>query len=164
MSAIAGSAGVSRQALYLHFEGRGALLLALSEQVDHEVRSGRQGRIDDAPDAVEALRELVRVQGQIKPGIHAIASAIDRLRATDPDADSAWQAREQARLDRTRKVVDRLDREGRLRPGWKARDAAELVWSMTSLRAWQELTVDRRWSTRRWVDHTTAVLEAALVR
>lgn len=164
MGAIAKAAGVSRQLLYLHFSSRGDLLLEVSRAVDAEVRtSQRQARVDEAPDALSALRESVALQGVIKPKIHPVARAVDRLRYTDADAAQVWREREERRLDRCRSVVQRLADEGRLRPGWTVRSAAQLVWSITSLRAWEELVLDAGWPTRAWVRHTTEVLERALV-
>ncbi len=43
------------------------------------------------------------------------------------------------------------------------RAAAELFWTMTSLRTWQDLVHRRWWSTSQWIRRTTAALEAALV-
>lgn len=164
MGAIAKAAGVSRQLLYLHFSSRGDLLLEVSRAVDAEVRTPqRQAQVDGAPDALSALRESVALQGVIKPKIHPVARAVDRVRSTDADAAQVWREREERRLDRCRSVVQRLADEGRLRPGWTVRSAAQLLWSVTSLRAWEELVLDAGWSTRAWVRHTTEVLERALV-
>lgn len=165
MGAIAEAAGVSRQLLYLHFGGRGQLLLEVSREADLRARTpARQARIDNAPDAVSALRETVALQGHIKPKIYAVARAIDRLRDTDPDAAAVWDERENSRLKRCRAVVCRLSEEGILRRAWTVAAGAEVVWSVTSLRAWEELVVERGWSTRAWVKHTTDVLERTLLQ
>ena len=164
MREIATAAGVTRQLLYLHFDSRADLLLQVSRAADLEARTpGAQNRVDAAPDAATALRRTVALQGRIKPRIHAVARAVDRLRHTDADAAGVWDERERARLDRCRAVVARLAAEGRLREGWTVRTAAQLVWSATSLRAWEELVVEQGWSTRAWVQRTTTVLEQALV-
>lgn len=164
MGAIADAAGVTRQLLYLHFTNRAQLLLEVSRTADASARTPeRQARIDSASDAVSALREAVRLQGHIKPRIHAVARAVDRLRATDPDAADVWHEREDSRLERCRRVVRRLADEGLLRDGWSVNAGAELLWSTTSLRAWEELVADRGWSTRTWVRRTTELLERTLV-
>lgn len=164
MARIARAAGVTRQLLYVHFRGRADLLVELSRAVDREVRTPElQDRIDRAPTGVDALREAVAVQGRIKPRIHGVASAIDRARATDPDAAAAWDEREEARFRRCVDVVRRLRDDGVLDPAWTVEDGARLLWSMTSQRAWAELVHDAGWSTDRWVDHTTRALERALL-
>jgi AcrR family transcriptional regulator len=154
MQQIADAAGVTRQLLYVHFGGRADLLLELSRAVDAEVRTpALQRRIDDAPGAVAALREMVAVQGTIKPRIHGVASAIDRLRATDEDAAAAWNERERARLERTALVIRRLADEGKLAGPWSVRSGARLAWSATSQRAWSELVLEGGWPTETWVEH-----------
>lgn len=164
MGDIAATAGVTRQLLYVHFEGRADLLLELSRRVDTEVRTpDLQARIDEAPSAVDALREAVAVQGHIKPRIHAIVTAIDRLRPADPDATAAWEEREDARYRRCHDVTRRLRSEGALADDWTPATAARLLWSMTSQRAWSDLVEVGGWSTPRWVEHTTRALERALV-
>lgn len=164
MATIAAAAGVSRQLLYFHFDGRLDLLLNLSRAIDAEVRTEeRQAKVDGAPDAVSALREAVALQGYIKPRIEGIATAIDEMRSDDPAAAAAWSERERSRYRRCLAVVRRLEREGALSSGWKVAVAARLMWSTTGQRAWRELVVESGWSTRRWIGHTTALLERALV-
>ena len=165
MGRIAREAGVTRQLLYLHFAGRADLLLELTRAVDDEVRpAAQQERVDDAPDARTALRVAVALQGRIKPRIAAVAAAIDRLRRTDPDAAAAWLEREEARYGRARRVVVRAEEEGLLRAGLDPEEAARLLWSATSQRAWEELVTDSGWSTLQWVRRTTEALERALLR
>lgn len=163
MGDIARAAGVSRQLLYHHFDGRADLLLAMARQVDAAARPAtEQAEVDRAPSAVTALARAVTLQARIKPRIAAITVAIDRLRATDEAAQAAWAEREQARLDRARGVVHRLREESLLAPGWDVDSGARLLWSMTSQRAWTELVVEAGWSSGQWADHTTVALTRAL--
>jgi AcrR family transcriptional regulator len=165
MGQIADAARVTRQLLYFHFDSRTDLLLELSRRMDAEARSpARQARIDDAPDAVTALREAVALQGHIKPKIFSVARTIDRLRHTDRDAARVWEEREHARLGRCTDVIRRLFDEEILGNGWDIPTAAHVMWSVTSLRAWEELVVEQGWSTRAWVRHTTRLLERALLK
>ena len=64
---------------------------------------------------------------------------------------------------RCRAVIDRLTTEGLLAAGWATAQAAELFWSMTSLRAWEDLVCRAGWSSCEWVQRTTTALEATLV-
>lgn len=165
MSDIAREAGVTRQLLYVHFDGRADLLLELSRQVDADVRtSGRQSRIDRADSAVDALREAVLVQGHIKPRIHGVAAAIDRLRDRDPDAAAAWKEREDARYRRCLDLTRRMRTEGVLVDSLTPAVAARLIWSMTSQRAWNELVNEAGWSTSAWTRRTTRALERTLLQ
>jgi AcrR family transcriptional regulator len=165
MSAIAKEAGVTRQLLYVHFASRADLLVEVTRLVDAEVRDPRrQARIDNAADGVTALHEAIALQGFIKPRIRGVAAAIGRLAATDPDAAAAWAERERARFERCADVVARLQRESVLDPRWQVATAARLLWSTTSQRAWSELIEGAGWTTRAWVQHTTALVERALLR
>ncbi len=164
MGAIARAAGVTRQLLYIRFDGRAELLLELSRQIDAEVRTAdRQARVDNAPDARAALIEAVSLQGHIKPRIAGVAAAIDTMRSTDEDAAAAWKEREQARRVRCLAVMQRAADEGALAAPWTVEDAASMMWSATSQRAWTELVVDRGWTTPQWVTRTAALLERALL-
>jgi AcrR family transcriptional regulator len=164
MAEIAEAAGVTRQLLYFHFENRTALLVELSRILDAEARTPQlQATIDDAPDGRAALRAAVRVQAAIKPKIHGLASSLELLRPTDEAAAAACDEREAARLGRCRAVIDRLFADGSLSSDWSRPAAAELLWSMTSLRSWEDLVKRRGWSSATWTKRTTAALEATLL-
>jgi len=165
MSDIAEAAGVTRQLLYVHFDNRTDLLIELSRRLDGDARTpALQATIDDAPTGRDALRAAVRVQAEIKPKIHGLATSLELLRPADAAAAAACEEREDARLARCRAVIDRLAAEGQLAPGWGRAAAAELVWSMTSLRSWEDLVHRRGWSKSSWIKRTTEAIEAALVR
>jgi len=164
MGRVAQRAGVSRQALYLHFADRTDLILEVSRLVDVSSRTPeRQSRVDEAPTARDALREAIALQAAIKPELHAAATALDVLRRTDPAVEAAWQEREQARLARCEAVVARLRDEDLLAAHLDAGTAAQLLWAITSQRVWEYLAVDRGWSTQRYREHLTQLLEASLL-
>ena len=116
MAAVATRAGVSRQALYLHFADRTSLFLEVSRVLDASLRTpARQRRVDDAPTARNALREAIALQAWLKPRLKGVATALDVLRRSDPAADAAWKEREHARLlylDQIDHVVFRFDGHG----------------------------------------------------
>lgn len=163
MGQVAAAAGVSRQALYLHFADRSALYLAVTGQADREARGPLQQRVDDAPDGRSALQAAAEVQAAVKPQIHSIASALDTLRRSDPSAQKAWEERETARLDRCRAVTRRLADEGLLSADWTVTSAAELMWALTSQRVWEDLVLIRKWSTDRYARHISQTLRQTLV-
>lgn len=164
MAQVAALAGVSRQALYLHFTDRTTLFLEVSRVVDTSLRTAaRQRRVDDAPTARAALREAVALQAWLKPRLKGVATALDVLRRHDPAADAAWKEREHARLQRCEQVVHRLRAEGDLAPGWDVSSAARCFWAVTSQRVWDDLAMDQGWSAARYRKHLTALLEASLL-
>jgi AcrR family transcriptional regulator len=164
MGQVARHAGLSRQALYLHFADRASLFVEVSRMADTTARTpDRQRRVDQAPTARDALREAIALQAALKPELRGIATALDVLRRTDPAAGAAWKEREHARLHRCETVVTRLHAEGDLAPAWDVPTAARLLWAVTSQRVWDDLVADQGWSTRRYRTHLTAMLEAALL-
>src|SRR4051794_35154928 len=63
MSELARAVGISRQALYLHFADRAALLVALVERVDErEDLAAGVAAVEAAPDAAAKIRTWVAMQ------------------------------------------------------------------------------------------------------
>ena len=159
---VARAAGVSRQAIYLHFGSRGALLLALAERVDEvEGLTELTREVRDAPDGAQALDRLVWMNAVYEPRIRSVALAHDAARRDDPDLEVAWQDRMRRRRSLYRGVIDRLDDEGRL--ALPAKEAVDLVWALLGPHVHEDLVVERRWSRRRYEERMRAVLRAALL-
>lgn len=164
MRDVAARAGVSRQALYLHFADRTALFLEVARSADAGLRTPqRQRRVDEAPDGRQALREAVALQAWLKPRLKGVATAMDVLRRSDPAAAAAWEEREHARLERCVQLMKRLRHDGCLASPWDIDSAAQCFWAVTSQRVWSDLVEDQGWSTARYRRHLTALLEAALL-
>lgn len=164
MEAIAKAAGVSRQALYLHFGDRATLIVEISRLLDGSERTAaKQRAIDDAPTAREALREAVALQAYLKPRLAALARAMDVLSETDEGAAAALDEREQARRERCKQVIRRLHAEGDLRAEHSITTATDLMWMATSQRSWRDLVTYAGWSTQRYRTYVTRMLELALL-
>lgn len=164
MGEVAKLAGVSRQAVYLHFADRTTLFLEVSRLADSTARTPtRQRRIDEAPTARDAFREAIALQAFLKPRLKGVATALDVLRRSDPAADAAWKEREHARLQRCEQVVQRLHDDGELASSWEVPTAARCFWAVTSQRVWDDLVMDQGWSTAQYRNHITALLEDALL-
>ena len=162
---VAKAAGVSRQALYLHFGSRGALLLALVEFVDREEGLGEY--VEDvraAPTALEALGRLVTLNATYEPRIRAIAVAHDVARRGDPELEAAWQDRMRGRRRLCAHVTERLEHEGRLAEGLTTGDATDLLWAILSTHVHEDLVGERRWSRRRYDEQLSLLLQRALTR
>jgi AcrR family transcriptional regulator len=159
---VADRAGLSRQAIYLHFDDLTDLLLELSREADTGTRTDElQATIDQAPTAREALGSAVAVQAHIKPRLHALITALDILRRSDPAAQAAYAEREAARYRRVVDVVQRLNHEGQLAAEWDVESAAKLAWAMMSQRVWEDLG---RPPGKAYADQLTRFLERALCR
>jgi len=162
---VAKAARVSRQALYLHFADRAALFTALVRYADEQRGlSEAIRRVENAPSGVAALREMAAMQAAINPHIWPLARVLEAVRAEDEAAEQAWQDRLAHRLQGCRAIVARLDRDGDLRPELDREVAADLLWSLTSLRTWHDLVLLRGWAAEQYERHVTDLLLQLLVR
>jgi AcrR family transcriptional regulator len=165
MAQIAKAARISRQAVYLHFADRADLMVALARHADEKRGLAEEiQRITDAPTAVAALTEMVAVQARSNPSIWAVARAVDAVRRTDDAAERSWQDRLNDRLEGSRRIIAWLAVEGNLRDDIDRETAAELLWTITSLRTWEDLVVQRGWSPEKYQQHITRLLLAAITR
>lgn len=164
MSDIAKAAHVSRQAIYLHFADRAALMSALVRHVDEKRDlESELKKVRTASNAVEAIRLSVSLQARTNPDIWAIARAYEAIRRTDPDAEAGWQDRLQHRLEFCGQIIARVEGEGRLKRGLAAAVATDLLWSITSLRMWEDLVLQRGWTAEDYQTHIESLLLEALV-
>jgi AcrR family transcriptional regulator len=148
---IAREAGVSRQAIYLHFGNRAGLLLAVGEHVDQTERLAEAARkVHTAETGAEELDAFVRLQADYTPRIAAIAKVFDEGRRRDPALAAGWDDRMHQRHAACTRIVKRLREESSLAPGWSVADAADMLWELTSIRTWEDLVHDRHWSKQRY--------------
>ena len=161
---IARAARLSRQAIYLHFADRADLMIALIRHVD-ELRglSQKLRKIAEAPSGMAAVQEMVALQASDNPGLWPIARVFDAVRRSDPEVERSWQDRLQDRLQGCRAIVARLQAENALRPGLDPALAADLLWTITSLRMWEDLVVQRGWSAEQYEEHVNRLLLDALI-
>jgi len=166
MAAIAQAARVSRQAVYLHFADRADLLIALVRHLDEKRGIPEEIRkIEQAPTGLDAVRMMVALQARLNPALWAPARAVEAVRRRDPAAERSWQDRLQNRLNGCHAIVERMAKEGTLKPGLNPTLAADLLWTLTSLRTWEDLVLERRWTAAEYEKRLTdLVLDALAVR
>ncbi len=163
MAQVARAARLSRQAVYLHFADRAALMVALAQHLDDSLGLPADiQRIESAPTGVEMVEAMVAMQARRNPALWAVARALDAVRRTDAAAAHAWQDRLRSRLDGCRAIVSRLQAEGSLRAGLTPSIAADLLWTLTSLRMWEDLVLERAWSPVQYQRYVTHVAIGAL--
>lgn len=159
MAQIARAAKMSRQAVYLHFADRGELFVAMVRYADqkrgleHEIRL-----IREAPTGLEAMRRMVSLQARSNPEIWPAARTVDAVRRSDPEVERCWQDRLHHRLSGCRDIMHRVKEDGDLIAGMDVETAADLLWTLTSLRMWEDLVVLRGWSAKRYEEHVNALL------
>lgn len=160
---IAKAARVSRQAVYLHFADRAALMIAVARHLDDRLGLPADiQRMMAAPTGVAMLEACVSMQTRRNPDVWAVARAVDAVRRTDAAAARAWQDRLSSRLEGCRAMVLRLQAEGSLRPGLTPSVATDLLWTLTSLRMWEDLVLERGWSPAQYQRHITKMVVESL--
>jgi hypothetical protein len=119
-------------------------------------------RIVDAPRGTAAVMEMVALQAKLNPVIWPVARALDAVRRRDEAADRSWRDRLEHRWQGCRAMVARLAAEGVLRAGLDPDVATDLLWTLTSLRMWEDLVLDRSWSADEYRERVGALVLSAL--
>ena len=165
MRDVAEVAGVSRQAVYDHFGSRAALMVATARYGD-EVRGldERLRRYRATTAGVERLEAFVEFWGNYIPEIYGIARALLAARETDEAVAAAWDDRMGVVHEACRNIIEALHRDGTLAPGWSCNEAADLLWTMLSIRNWESLTIERGWSPSRYVGLMQELTKHTFVR
>jgi len=164
MSDIAKKAGVSRQAVYLHFDSRVELMSATTKHIDEVLGlDERFARVQGAKNAGEALEFFIEVWGNYIPEIYGISKALLAVRDEDEAAAAAWDECMECLRSASDEIVDGLDREGVLSARWDKEEAGELLFSMLSVQNWEQLTLGCGWTQAGYVEGMTLMLRRTLV-
>lgn len=152
MSDIAKRAGISRQALYLHFPNRADLLVATTRYLD-EVNAvdARLAASRGAASGAERLAAFVEAWGNYIPEIYGVAKALMAMQESDAEARAAWADRMQAVRHGCRAAVDALQNDGSLAGDLTPETATDLLWTLLSVRNWEQLRHDCGWSQAQYI-------------
>ena len=164
MTDIAKEAGVSRQALYLHFPTRSDLLVATTRHID-EVKKvdARLARSRSAETGTERLDAFIEAWGNYIPEIYGVGKALMTMSETDDAAKLAWDGRMQAVRHGCRAAIDALVRDNQLSSEHSAAIATDILWTLLSVRTWEHLTIDCDWSQQLYIEKTKALARKMLV-
>ena len=164
MSDVAKAVGISRQAVYLHFDSRTELIVATSNYVD-EVKDlqERLKQFDAASSGIELLETCVEVWGNYIPEIHGLAKALLAARDTDEAMASAWNGNMQCLRDMCRQTIEALEREGIFGSEWSRDEAIDTLWTILSIHNWEQLTVECGWSTTQYINRMKILLRSTFV-
>ncbi len=152
MGDIAAAAGISRQAVYLHFASRAELLEATTKYRDEVLELDRRlAPSRAATNGVDRLALYIEFWGNYVPEIYGVAKALLLLQDTDEAAAAAWQDRMLAMRDGCRAAIDALHSDGKLAPGWTPKMATDALWTMLLVPNWENLTRECGWSTQQYI-------------
>lgn len=159
MSDIAKGAGISRQALYLHFATRAELLIATTLHLD-EIKESDARLVPSrtAKSGVERLEAFIAGWASYIPEIYGVAKALLAMRDTDDAAAQAWDKRMQDMREGCEAAIKALEHDKMLSPDQSLEQATDLLWTLLSVRTWEQLTQQCNWSQQ---DYTAMLISTA---
>lgn len=164
LAAVADRAGVSRQAIYLHFGGRTGLLVALVQYMDEVLELDRTAaEVLEAPSGADALERMVRAISAFAPEIEPVARVLEAGQYEDDEVAAAWRDRMRHRYTLSRAIIQRVADEGRLAEGWTVDAAADLCYTITMPGLWRALTRERGWTADQYADGVAGLLRRSFV-
>jgi AcrR family transcriptional regulator len=161
---VATRAGLSRQAVYLHFGDRAHLLLEVLAWADRTLGLDQlMARVRNADSGVEALDRIVEVHAAYSPRIDAAARALEADQHRDEAVAAALRDRLDVRRAAHREVIARIADEGLLAEGWTIDSATDVFAAVTMLGPWRKLTEACDWSAEQYAELMSKFVREALV-
>ena len=154
LEAVAKKAGVSRQAIYLHFPSKAELLTALHLHIfDTDVVPAlRRYPISDATTGLDALDATVAADTEIIDRVWRIHESLTVARRQHPEVDQTLIPREEEHYEGLLDVGRRLERDGALPPTMPVGLFTDMVWGLLNLGTFRNLVVERGWSLEQYRD------------
>jgi AcrR family transcriptional regulator len=163
LASVGRRAGVTRQAVYLHFGNRASLLVAMARRADRT--SGFRALLAEARSLppVDGFVRVLRAWFAYVPRILPVAIALEAAQVAGGDGAEAYRDRMADWRAGLRLDVERLADAGALHPGWGVDEATDWVWAQVHPSNMYHLTAERGWPVAAVAERTIAVLTATLV-
>jgi AcrR family transcriptional regulator len=161
---VADRAGVSRQAVYLHFGDRSGLLVALMDFIDVSLGAVQiRAHVHGAATGVESLQRFIETMSWYTAKIDRVAQVTEAGKDQDEALAAAWRDRMGRRQARLRLIVERIAAEGQLAEGWSVEAAAELLYVVTMPGPWRELTRELGWTAEQYTQQLMRLVHSAFL-
>jgi AcrR family transcriptional regulator len=165
MGDIAKQAGVSRQAVYLHFASRSDLLEATTKFLDQKLDvDSRLAPSRAAESGAERLALFVECWGGYIPEIYGVAKALLSMLDNDEAAAKAWKDRMLAMRDGCKAAIDMLHAEDNLGTEWSTDIATDSLWTMLSVPNWENFILECGWSHSQYIERLQTLTRLAFVK
>ena len=152
MTDVAKAAGISRQAVYLHFESRADLFIETTFYVDRlKDTDARLAASRAAKTGAERLDAFITAWGSYIPEIYPMARALLALKETDAEAAKAWSQRMLDMREGCEAAISDLARDKTLSVKMTQKQAIDFLWTLLSIRNWEHLTQDCGWSQKKYL-------------
>lgn len=164
MSDVAKAAGVSRQAVYLHFPKRADLLIETARHIDEESDvDARLAPSRSANSGVQRLDLYIEAWGNYIPVVIPTARALIAMSDTDEDARAAWDNRMAAMRHGCAAAVNAIASDGHLLDSLDTDRATDLLWTLLSVGHWEDLVQRCGWSQAAYIASLKRLARAALL-
>jgi len=164
MADIARAAGISRQALYLHFTNRAELMIATARYIDETYEIERALTASrSAPDGETRVEAYIAALSGFWPHAAGVASAFLAMKGTDEAAAAAWQDRMTAFREGCTAAITALAADGRLKADYDLKTATDILWSILSFRMWENLCTECGWSQAKYQSHIQGLARDLLI-
>jgi AcrR family transcriptional regulator len=161
---VADKAGVSRQAVYLHFGDRSGLLVALVDFIDVSLGAIQiRAHVHGGATGVESLQRWIQTMSWYTAKIDRVTQVLESSQYQDKALAAAWRDRMGRRQMHIRSIVERIAAEGRLDERWSVDTAVELLYVVTMPGPWRELTRELGWTAEQYTQNLTQLVQSALL-
>jgi AcrR family transcriptional regulator len=164
MGGVAERAGVTRGAVYKHFDSVSGLISGLFDHVaDAEGLDGSLRAVWGASDSVAALEAWAGHLARYHSRVLAVDQALQQVDGS-VKAVAAHRARvARAQLANCRRLATWLAREDRLGDGWDVDSTRDMLYGLTCSEVIARLIRDRRWTVEQLGRHLARLLCAGFV-
>jgi AcrR family transcriptional regulator len=165
MSDIAKRAGVSRQGVYLHFSSRAELLVETTFYLDRI--NGVEERLRTSRSASSGIGRLdayIEAWGNYIPEIYGAGKALLAMKDTDEAAATAWNQRMQDMREGCQAAIALLEHDNALRSEYTPDQATDILWTMLSVRNWEQMTIECGWSQAKYIETQKSLAKRNFVR
>ena len=147
MSDIAKHAGVSRQAVYLHFGNRAELLAQTTFYLDRiHNTDANLAPSRAAKTGIERLNAFLKAWTDYLPVVWPSLHALAILAEHDEDARKVLDHRMQDLWEGCDAAIAALERDGTLAKEYTRAEASDLLWAFIKSGIWHDLTSKKKWS------------------
>ena len=170
MAAIAAEARVALKTVYLAFETKRGLLLALwhlllrgdEESVPVGERPWFRAVLEE-PDPERQLRLNARNSRMVKERAAGLMEVLRGAASADPEIDALWSRIQGEFHDNQRRVVESLREKDALRPGLGVAEGTDILWALNHPNLYRLLVHERGWTPQQYEDWLCAVLCSQLL-
>lgn len=157
MAAVAAEAGVAPKTVYLAFQSKRGLLLALwhlllrGDEEPVPVGERRWFReVVDEPDPEHLLRLNARNSRIVKERAGALLEILRSAAPADVELDALWMRIQTEFYENQRSIVEQLQKNGALRASLEVDRGADILWTLNHPSVYGLLVGDRGWSPQQY--------------